>query len=34
MFAGLYAKRAADAGANLEFVATWARRQFGEGGEG
>jgi NAD(P)-dependent dehydrogenase (short-subunit alcohol dehydrogenase family) len=29
-FGPMYAKRAADVGANLEFVAAWARRQFGE----
>ena len=30
MFAGLYAKRATDVGANVAFTAGWARRQFGD----
>ncbi len=30
-FGPMYVKRAADVGANLEFTATWARRQFGDG---
>ncbi len=29
-FAAMFAKRAADVGANIEFVAAWARRQFGD----